>query len=74
MVLDRNLALCPLNGVGELFIAVQEVTPDCMNTSTSTTGKWVENPYADEIFGTGAHNKLMYKTGELVRRLNDGTL
>lgn len=74
LVLDRSLNLCPVNVEGELYIASPGFAEDYLNLSTLTTGKLVENPYAADIFGTGTHNQLMYKTWDLVRRLPDGTI
>jgi len=74
LVLDRNLDLSPVNVQGELYIASPGLEGDCPGQNEPTPGKFVENPYASDLFGPGARNTLMYKTGALACRLPDGTI
>lgn len=67
-VLDNHLNPVPIGVVGELYIGGEGVARGYLNQSELTAGKFVSNPYSDKAAAK------MYKTGDLVRWMPNGTL
>ncbi|VDG18051.1 non-ribosomal peptide synthetase NpsA [Lactobacillus plantarum WCFS1] [Lactiplantibacillus mudanjiangensis] len=63
-VLDDQRQLLPAGAVGNLYIGGPQVTRGYLNRPEETAKHYVENP-----FGKGT----IYDTGDLVRKLNNGT-
>ncbi|WP_114905048.1 non-ribosomal peptide synthetase [Kordia sp. SMS9] len=64
-VLGKNMTLLPEGVVGELYIGGLGVTNGYINNEVLTKERFVENPFGDG---------KIYKTGDLVKWLKDGTL
>jgi amino acid adenylation domain-containing protein len=67
-VLDRALQLLPVGVPGELYIGGKGLARGYLNQPKLTRERFVPDPYVPE---TGA---LMYRTGDSVQRMPDGTL
>lgn len=65
-ILDKYLSPVPVNVSGEIYIAGDGLARGYLNDPQKTYEKFIENPYCD--------NELMYKTGDLARRLDDGNV
>jgi len=89
LVLDRNLNLCPIDGKGELYIAGEGVAAGYLNNPELTAEKFLYGPRITRINTkiekrTGKflfllspftfHLSPIYKTGDRVRWLPDGTV
>jgi tyrocidine synthetase-3 len=70
LVLDGFLKPCPINVVGELYIAGDALAMGYMNDPEKTGQSFIKNIFK--------HNRIkgerLYKTGDLVRWLPDGTV
>lgn len=66
LVLNEALKLVPPGASGQLYITGQGLARGYLNRPQLTAERFVENPYSP--------GSLMYKTGDVVRRLSDGTL
>ncbi|PZG24187.1 hypothetical protein C1I98_35835, partial [Spongiactinospora gelatinilytica] len=64
-LLDERLRLLPAGAVGEICVGGLGVSPGYLNRPELTAERFVPNP-----FGPG----LLYRSGDLARRLPDGTL
>lgn len=64
LVLDDERQILPIGAVGNLFIGGEQVTRGYINQLEETNKRYIINP-----FGEG----LIYDTGDLVRRLEDGS-
>jgi len=67
-VLQPDLQLAPLMVRGELYIGGDGVARGYLNRPELTEEKFIINPFSDDGIGR------LYKTGDLVRYLPDGTL
>jgi amino acid adenylation domain-containing protein len=65
-VLNAHKRLCPVGVPGELFISGDGVSAGYLNKPGLTAEKFIDNPYLGR--------KRMYATGDLVRRLPDGSI
>jgi amino acid adenylation domain-containing protein/thioester reductase-like protein len=65
-VLNSKLKQVPIGFVGELYIAGKGVSRGYLNNAELTEETFIDNPFA-------AHEK-MYKSGDLVRWLDDGNI
>ncbi len=68
LVLDAALNPCPVNISGELYIAGDAVSSGYLNDPEKTLKSFIKNPF-NEVPGS-----VLYKTGDLVRRLKDGSI
>ncbi|WP_434156468.1 surfactin non-ribosomal peptide synthetase SrfAB [Bacillus subtilis] len=66
LVLNEALKLVPPGASGQLYITGQGLARGYLNRPQLTAERFVENPYSP--------GSLMYKTGDVVQRLSDGTL
>lgn len=64
-ILNKNKKVVPFGVSGELYIGGKGVAKSYLNQETLTSEKFIKNP-----FGEGR----LYKTGDLVRWLEDGTI
>jgi amino acid adenylation domain-containing protein len=71
-VLNEQLGLAPLGAVGELYISGAGVARGYLNNPDLTKERFIQNPYYDN--GLPDSHRRLYKTGDLVRYLGDGTL
>jgi amino acid adenylation domain-containing protein len=67
-ILNNELGLVPVGTPGELCIAGVQVGGGYIGEEKMTAEKFLLNPYGDE------HTPYLYKTGDLVRYLPDGTI
>ncbi len=67
-VLDKQLRPVPIGSPGELHIAGIQVARGYLNRTELTQEKFIENPFNDKP------DSRLYKTGDLVRYLNDGQI
>ena len=67
-ILDKHLQPMPVGVKGEIYVGGAGLARGYLQTYEQTASSFVENPFAET---PGAY---LFKTGELGRRLNDGTL
>lgn len=67
-ILDKKKRLSPLGVIGELYIGGDGLARGYLNRSELTAERFIENP-----FSTAASGRI-YKTGDLVRWLDNGDL
>ena len=67
-ILDKNLQQVPIGVSGELLIGGSGLARDYLNRPSLTAEKFIPNPFSKKP-GT-----RLYKTGDLVRYLDDGTI
>jgi surfactin family lipopeptide synthetase C len=65
-ILDENLNRVPIGVLGELYVGGTSVARGYLNQPKLTSERFIINPFI-----TG---DILYKTGDLVRRLSDGNL
>jgi amino acid adenylation domain-containing protein len=65
-ILDKNLKLVPVGGIGELYISGDGLARGYLNRPALTAERFIQNPYLQE--------ECLYKTGDLVKRLADGNM
>ncbi|MCF6309164.1 MAG: amino acid adenylation domain-containing protein [Sulfurimonas sp.] len=73
-VLDNNLNLVPKGVTGELYIAGAGVARGYLNQEELTQERFLPNPFARRKDGRDKGNTVMYKTGDLVRLLEDNNI
>eukprot|EP01127_Copromyxa_protea_P010003 TRINITY_DN2405_c0_g1_i3.p1 TRINITY_DN2405_c0_g1~~TRINITY_DN2405_c0_g1_i3.p1 ORF type:complete len:4081 (-),score=672.67 TRINITY_DN2405_c0_g1_i3:3059-15301(-) len=66
LVLDKHLKMCPVGIPGELFIGGCQLARGYLNREELTQKAFIPHPFKP-------HEKL-YKTGDLVRQLEDGNI
>jgi len=64
-VVDSSAKLCPIGVPGELWVGGDGVSKGYLNNETLTNEKFIKNPLGNDI---------IYKTGDLVKWLPDGTI
>ncbi|WDE02123.1 non-ribosomal peptide synthase/polyketide synthase [Thalassomonas actiniarum] len=67
-VLNSARALVPLGVVGELYTGGEGVARGYLNREQATQESFIANPFSDKA------GDRMYKTGDLVRYLSDGSI
>lgn len=65
-ILDKHYNICPIGVPGELCISGSGVARGYLNNEALTYKKFIQNPYET--------NERLYKTGDLVKWNNDGTI
>ena len=74
-VLDLDLNLVPLGGVGELHIGGIGIGGGYINAPDLTAERFIPNPFViEEKLNQGINNLLLYKTGILFAVLCDGNI
>ncbi|MEM6252546.1 MAG: amino acid adenylation domain-containing protein [Cyanobacteria bacterium P01_D01_bin.156] len=73
-VLDRYQQPVPVGVVGELYLGGAGLARGYLNRPELTTEKFVENPLADFPFRLPTSDFRLYRTGDRVRYLPDGSL
>src|SRR5262249_25785505 len=78
-VLDSELELVPAGAVGELYIAGVGLARGYLDRRALTAGRFVADPYGAETGGAETGGPVgtggrMYRSGDLVRWREDGTL
>jgi amino acid adenylation domain-containing protein len=72
-VLSESLELLPIGSVGELHVSGAGLARGYLNQSVLTDEKFIHNPFARNEDKVSGYSRL-YKTGDLVRWLEDGNL
>ncbi|MCV9934566.1 amino acid adenylation domain-containing protein [Flavobacterium sp. LS1R47] len=72
-VLDSNNVPVPIGVIGELHIGGASLSRGYLNRPELTAERFIYNPFATEADKAKGYTKL-YKTGDLVRWLSDGSL
>lgn len=72
-VLDKHLQPVPAGIVGELFIGSAGLSRGYLNRDDLTAERFITNPFATDTDKANGFDR-MYKTGDLVRRRQDGQL
>lgn len=72
-VLDKNLKPLPIGIIGELYIGGVGLSRGYLNNETLTRERFIDNPFITELDKVKGYTRL-YKTGDLVRWLEDGNL
>ncbi|MCP4215528.1 MAG: amino acid adenylation domain-containing protein, partial [bacterium] len=70
LVLDNHFKLCPVNVPGQLYISGDGLSAGYLSDPEKTAASFISNMYQKE----GLHGDRMYKTGDLVRLLQDGNI
>jgi amino acid adenylation domain-containing protein len=73
-VLDQNLIPVPIGAIGELHIGGVGLGRGYLNQPDLTAMKFINNPFQSVEDKLSNKNKQLYKTGDLVRWLLDGSL
>nr|BFD33311.1 hypothetical protein GTC16762_29290 [Pigmentibacter ruber] len=67
-VLNKYLEINPIGEIGELYIAGKGVGQGYLNNLITTKERFLPNP-----FSISSDDKILYKTGDLVKLLEDGS-
>jgi len=73
-VLDKYLNPVPIGVLGELYIGGEGLARGYLNQPKLTEEKFIENPFITSEEKTHKKNLRLYKTGDLVKWLEDGSL
>ena len=68
-ILDNELRQVPHGAVGELYLAGNQIADGYLNREDETKKAFIKNPFEND----GDYN-ILYRTGDIVRLLPDGTL
>ena len=68
-VLDDEFRRVPIGAVGELYLAGNQIADGYLNRDEETAKAFLANPFEDD-----EDYKVMYRTGDMVRVLSDGSL
>ncbi|MGO4146372.1 amino acid adenylation domain-containing protein [Paenarthrobacter sp. YAF11_1] len=66
-ILDSGLNPVPINAIGELYVAGPNLARGYLDQPGLSAGSFVADPFVED-------GSRMYRTGDVVRRLDDGTL
>ncbi len=66
LILDQNKKIVPSGMIGELYVGGEGVTKGYLGKEALTQERFIKNPYNP--------SEIIYKSGDLVRRLDDGNL
>ena len=69
-VLDSSHRRVPIGAIGELYLSGYQLAKGYLNREEETEKAFLDNPFDGDKFGY----EKMYKTGDMVRVLPDGTL
>lgn len=73
-VLDNNLTPLPIGAIGELYITGVGLAHGYINKAELTKEKFIDNPFQSSLEKTQEKYERLYKTGDLVRWLQDSNL
>ena len=73
-VLDKTLNPLPVGAVGELYVGGSGVARGYLNRTDLTAERFIANPFQTALERESGYNSRLYKTGDLVRWLEDGNL
>lgn len=73
-VLDHNMEPVPVGVPGELYIGGAGIGRGYLNNPERTAHVFVPDPFNKKGFGSRGHGGRLYKTGDLVRRVQDGSI
>jgi len=73
-VLDANLSPLPLGVAGELYVGGEGLARGYLNQPKLTALRFIANPFQTPEEKAQNLNNRLYKTGDLARRLPDGSL
>lgn len=73
-VLDNSQNILPIGAIGELYIGGAGLARGYLNNPQLTQKMFIANPFQTEIEKIQCVNSILYKTGDLVRYLSDGSL
>lgn len=73
-ILDKNLHPLPIGAVGELYIGGAGVARGYLNREELTQERFIKNPFQTEEEKEKGYNSILYKTGDLVRYLENGQI
>ena len=73
-VLSSNLSALPIGGIGELYIGGVGLARGYLNNPKLTEERFIPNPFQTDLEKRNNINTRLYKTGDLVRWLEDGNL
>ena len=71
-VLNKNLQILPKKAIGELYLTGDSVGRGYLNRPELTAERFQPNPYQTEEEKREERCSRMYKTGDLVRLLENG--
>jgi iturin family lipopeptide synthetase A len=73
-ILDDSLTPLPMGAIGELYIGGAGVSRGYLNRPDLTEQRFITNPFQTEREKAQGINDRIYKTGDTVRYLEDGSL
>ncbi|WP_410643876.1 amino acid adenylation domain-containing protein [Amycolatopsis sp. lyj-346] len=73
-VLNREMKLIPVGGIGELYLGGIGVARGYLNREDLTAERFLDNPFQTEEEARLGENARVYKTGDLVRWLPNGEI
>ena len=73
-ILDKNLSLVPVGGIGELYIGGVGVARGYVGRGDLTAEKFIANPFRVELEIAEGRNGRLYRSGDLVRYVGDGNI
>ena len=73
-ILDNNLKILPIGAIGELYLGGVGLARGYLNKTKMTAEKFIKNPFQSEVDKDLKKNDRLYKTGDLVRLLPDGSI
>lgn len=72
-VLDEQKRLVPPEFIGELYIGGLQLTDGYLNRAELNSEKFIVNPYQSDLDRQLGINRLLYKSGDLVKRCLNGS-
>ena len=73
-LLDEQLQPTPLGEIGELYIGGHQLTDGYFNRPELNQTKFIDNPFVSPEDKAKGFNTRLFKTGDLMRRAEDGSL
>ncbi len=72
-VLSKNLQICPIGVIGELYISGLGLAEGYLNDEKLTKERFIDNPFVNGQQKQNGYHRL-YKTGDLVRYTENGAI
>ena len=72
-IVDENMKLLPPGAIGELYIGGNGVSRGYINNTELTAERYLKNPFQTDEEKRYGFNDRIYKTGDLVKSLPDGS-